>query len=359
MVKTLTKKLIQVLRFLSDLIYSSQTMKVILSLIVIAFATKVNSQPPQLPVIQFDINDFMAHQQQHMHHLHPQGRDHQHMHEQGRQMEATEPLVGSPLMGLKMGMPFGLHHALGGLGIPGMKFSNFQAGNIGGLKFHNSLLGAENPMAEEDNDQLQGKKWKWYKHAEPLTGSEQHYQAEPQLAAPPQQQQQGFFPFHLLNGEANQGAEPQVATAPHQPQEFFPFHHWLNDDSSLGAAQQQNFDSHQAQQYQLAAQQMQQFDPQHYQVAAPQMHQFDHQHHQVAVPQFDMQPVGPPMSQQMLPVGPPMSQQMQHLPVQLFPDNPEIPDNTKFVQMEAEDGSRSWGKWGKKGGDSYNSGGYG
>lgn len=372
-------------------------MKVFLTFVVIAFATKVDSQQPQLPVVQFDMNDFMAHQQQHMQQIQQQGRDHQqimHMnaHEQQRQMEAEEPMVGSPLMGLKMGMPFGIHHALGGLGIPGMKMSNFHMGNIGGLKFGNMLLGSENPNAEEGEENLQGKKWKWYKHKhiEPSLGDAQqeiqHYQAEPQLAAPQQQQQ--FFPFHLLNPESQQHyqAEPQLAAPPQHPQGFFPFHHhWLNDDSNLGAAQQQQeisdahqahmaaqqqhaeahrlaaqqqqiFDAHQAQQQQFEAQRQQQHfeaqrqqqqpigpqQPQQWQVAAPQHQQIDAQHYQVAAQlPFDFQPVGPPLDLES--------------PPEEFPEDPNIP----VVQLQGEDGARHWGKWGSKGGDSYGYGGYG
>jgi hypothetical protein len=341
MVKIAILKLVQTLRTFSDFIYYSQTMKVLLSFVVIAFVQVNSQQQPQLPVVQFDMADFMAHQQQHMQHMQPQGRDHQqmhmemNMHEQGRQMEAEEPQVGSPLMGLKMGMPFGIHHALGGLGIPGMKLSNFHAGNIGGLKFGNMLLGAENPMAEESDGQLEAKKWKWHKHisdVEPFTGAAQHYQyqAEPQLAAPQQQHQ--FFPFHLLNGVDQNGAEPQLAAAPQQPQGFLPFHHhFLNGDSNLGSAQQQQqIEAHQAQQYQLAAPQMQEIEPQRYQVAAPQMQQ------------FDMQPVGPPMQM--------------HIPQQF--QQPIDFNNMPMIQMQ-EDGARHWGKWGKKGGDSYGYGGYG
>lgn len=129
-------------------------MKVFLSVFLIAFVTKVQSQ---LPIVQFDMNEFMNQQQQHQHH---QQVHMPHM-EQPRQNEADEQMVGSPLFGINkfgLGSPFGLHHALGKLGIPGAKLSNFHAGSIGGLKFGNMLLGASNPMADEGEDEFEGKK---------------------------------------------------------------------------------------------------------------------------------------------------------------------------------------------------------
>lgn len=325
-------------------------MKVFLTFVVIAFATKVNSQqPPQLPIVQFDMNDFMAHQQQHMQHMQPQGRDHQMMHiadhEQGRQMEADEPMVGSPLMGLKMGMPFGVHHALGGGlhgltglgGIPGLRFNNFHAGRIGGLKFGNMLLGAENPNADEGDSQLEAKKWKWFKHVENNLGEPQRYQAEPELAAP--QQQQGFFPFHLLNPDAQQHyqAEPELAAPQQNEQGIFPFHHhhFLNGDSNLGAAQQQQHIDAQAQQYHLAAQQHQE-----------QQHINDHQQ-QFVIPQQPFFDDAQVQQQNMQPVGPPMTMHMQGQ--QASPSDPNMP----MVQFAGDNGERHFWKSDKKGYGGY------
>lgn len=275
-------------------------MKVLLSVFVVAFIAKVDSQHP-LPIIQFDMDEFMAHQQQH----HAQIN-----HEQARQMEAEEPMVGSPLLPLlplkhAIGMPFGLHHHLGGL-IPGMRLSNFQAGNIGGLKYGKMLLGAENPMAEEGEGEEailgKKKKKKWYKFAEPSLGDVQHYQAEPQH-------------YQL---------DPSVAAPP--PQQEFLHHHWfLNEE--VGAPHQ---NCPMNQQHQVAAPQ------QHYHfqelAAAPQ------QHYQIqevgAAPQhFELQPLQP--------VGPPVPQSF-------------IPQHQEMVpQPHAEEGARHFDKWFKGDDDDY------
>ena len=290
-------------------------MQLFLSLVMVAFVAKVNAQ---LPVVQFDMNEFMAHQQQH------QAQHQQFVHEQPRQMDGEEPVVGTPLMGLKLGMPFGIHHALGNLGIPGMRFSNFHAGNIGGLKFGNTLLGAGNPMADEGEDQiLEKKKWKWYKHKhiEPMIGDAQQYQADPQLAGAPQQQ--GFLHHHwFLNEDSNLGAAPQPQHAEQQYQIGAPqMQHFDNQQYQIGAPQMQQFDH---QQYQIGAPEMQHLDHQHYQVAAPQMQNLDHQHYQVAAPQmplFDLQPIQP--------MGPPVPQNQGILPIS---------------DARPEDGARHWFK---------------
>jgi hypothetical protein len=277
-------------------------MKVFLSVFVIAFVAKVESQ---LPVVQFDMNEFMAHQQQHQAEIH---------HEQARQMEAEEPIVGSPLLPLKlkMGMPFGLHHALGGLGIPGMRLSNFHAGNIGGLKFGNMLLGAENPMAEEgeDGDALLGKKKKkkWHKFVEPMVGEVQHYQAEPQVAAPPHDQQ--IFHHWFLNEEVgapehHHHAEPHLAAPPHDHQIF---HHWFLNEQVGEPQQHYHLEPH---------------------LAAPQQPCQSDQH-QVGASPFPPQPVGPPVPEMVMPQQP----------------DPNVP------QPHPESGARHFDKW-FKGNDDY------
>lgn len=288
--------------------------KVIFSLAVIAFASKVDAQM-QLPVIHFDMNEFMANQQhpQMMHHLmDPMGREHHH-HMNMQEHEAEEPVVGSPLLGFGLAKPFGLGGILHPLGIPGLRFSNFQAGHLGNLKFGNAMLGAGNPMEAEGDSQLGGKHH--HHHIDSNHEMEhqlaamppQHYQAEPQLAAAQQPQEFGHF-WHFANPEMEHQlaamapqhyqAEPQIA-APQQPQEFGHFMPFSNHE--VGAEQP--------------------FPPgfpmsQHFQVAAPQMQQ------------FEMQPVGPPM--------PP---QMEMQPFQVDPN-----------QMHSEAGARHW--WGK-GQDDY------
>jgi hypothetical protein len=268
-------------------------MKVILSFAVLCLAAKVNSQfPMQLPVMNFDMAQFMAHQQQaqhqmpphehmrqhpemhqaqpeiHQHQAHEQmvGNPHEHQHD--HQHEA-EPMVGSPLIGLGLN-PFHPLHPLAkmALPIPGARFSNLNMGKFGNMHYANSILGSGNPM-EADEHQLAAPEPQGYQM------EQQQYQAEPQhyqLAAP----------------------------MPQQPQH-----------------------------YQLAApMQHYQAEPQHYQLAAP-MQQYQAepqhpQHYQLAAPMMPpMQPMGPPMPQ----------------PIPVQP-----------MHMQPEDGARHF--W-KKGGDDY------
>lgn len=250
---------------------------------------------PQLPVIQFDMNDFMAHQQQmeqanerqhqHMHHVNQHVQPMQ-QHQQGREAyQIEEPVVGSPLgIGLsKLSLnPLGL-----GLHPLGLGFHNFNAGHFGGLHFANSLLGSGNPMEAESND--------------PQLERRHHHHLDNELGAPQNQQFGADMPQSHL--------EPQLA-APQQPQGFWPWHHFANPDSELGAALPQQFEA------------QQQFDtpPQNFQSCScpPQ-----NQNLQVGTPQmgqFEMQPMGHPMPQQ-----------MQFQPMHQQP-------------MPMEDEARTWGK---------------
>lgn len=253
-------------------------MKVILSLAVITFATKVHSQMhPQLPVVHFDINEFMAQQ-----HAHVLGRENHHEMEQNHEaFQADEPMVGSPLLGLGLLKPlgWGLHP----LGIPGLRFSNFQAGHLGNLKFGNALLGAGNPMADEDA-QLASR------HHHHHIDSNAH-EMEHQLAAMPPQHYQ---------------AEPQLAAA-QQPQSFGHFWHLANpEEAQLGATPEQHFEAHQH----FAMNPTQQFQ----EMEMP----INHEHFQLGDPQmqhFDMQPMGPPM---------PHPMEMQQFQVDPNQMNPEV-----------------------------------
>lgn len=312
----------------------SQMMKAILSVIVIAFVAKVSPQvPPQLPVIQFDMSDFMAHQaqmqanerqhqqMQHMnHHQQAQSKTPGHQvqptHQQGREMNQMEQMENEQIVGSPMALSSlslnplgkGLFHPL--LGLPGLRFNNFNAGHFGGLHFANSILGAGNPM--EANDQELQRRHHHHHWVEQPVGAQQPQQIgadiprrfEPQLPAPPQ-------------------FEPQLG-APQQPQEFWPWHHFANPDSLVGAApmptqefwlseQQQQFNPNQ--QMNIPPQEFQQvpLPVQPQELQAPQQFQ-----------QFDVQPMGPPAPQDM----------------QFHEMQPQ--------QMQVDDGARTWGKWGKK-----------
>lgn len=289
-------------------------MKVLISLAVIAFASKVNSQiPSPLPVITFDMSGFnqpqMVHQmhgrenemmhemeQQHqielmnqqrqsemqhmmemqhreMMHQMEQQRQHEQMMEQQRQHEmmmnqqgrdagqmAEEPIVGSisPL-DLKLAKPFGL----GGIGLPlpGFRFSNLNLGHLGGIGFGHSILGAANPMAEDNLEAAP--------HAEIVEKSHHHHHhhVEPLVGAAPDQQ--GFIGW--------------------------PWIHWANPNDEVGAV-----GPDQPMPPMMPMQPMMQ--PQEFELAAPPM-----QH-------FDMQPVGPPMMQ---PMGNPMMQPFEMAPQQV------------------------------------------
>lgn len=266
--------------------------KVILSMLL-AIVASAAAQQMQLPVIQFDMNDFMAHQQQQ---AQAQARDHpmpppQPMHQHFDVREANqmqeEPMVGSPLIGglfhpLHPLNPLGLK-GLGGL--PGLRFSNFQAGHLGGLHFGNALLGAGNPMEAEGEIQV-GRKHhhKGHHFIEQELGSPQHFDHMPQQMEPqvglPQEMQQGFikgFGWPWLWVEDEVGA-PQMYQAEPQGYNFGP---------------------------------EQQMPAQEFQVAAPPM-------------QYQMEPMGPPA---------PM----------MFP----------MIPQHAEEQARTWGKGYSKGHDDY------
>lgn len=266
-------------------------MKVILSFAVIAFVSKVNSQmQPQLPVIQFDMNDFMAHQQQmHAEQMHRNQQPMQHMeqhpmhaHEQGREMQ-EEPIVGSGLLA-----PHLLHPLGWGLGLPGLRYSKLSAGHLGGLSFANSMLGAGNPMEAED-PQLE--RVHHHHHIDSNLGAPMHYQLDQHLAAMPQHQH-----YQL---------EPQVGN-PQHPQEFF---HLLGAGAPVDHQPIDMLPNIQVEPMHL--------QPQQFQVAAPQFQQ------------FEMQPLGPPIPQN-----------MQILPA---------------PQMPLEDGARTWG-WKHNKGYGYDKG---
>lgn len=293
-------------------------MKVLILLALIAFASNVNSQiPPPLPVITFDMSGFnqpqMVHQMhgrenemeqqnqieflnqqrqnemqhmmemQHDEMMHQMEQQRQHenqmmqnhqqhemmMNQQGRDagQMAEEPIVGliSPL-DLKLAKPLGF----GGIGLPlpGLRFSNLNLGHLGGLGFGHSLLGAGNPMAEDNLEAAPptvGKSHHHHHHVEPLVG-----------AAP---DQQGFIGW--------------------------PFLHWANPDDEVGAfGPEQPMPQHMPPMMPMQPMQSEGFD-----LAAPPM-QF-----------FDMQPIGPPMIQ---PTAPPMMQPMAPLqPFEMVPQQVE------------------------------------
>lgn len=290
--------------------------KAILSFVVVAFASKVCSQQqPQLPVIQFDMNDFMAHQQamqaqhernhQQMHHVMPPM--HQmppSMQQHGREdHEMEEPVVGSPLMGLgafgitPLGLRLGMPHLGLGHGLPGLRYSNLNAGHLGRMHFANSVLGAGNPMEAEQDAQLAiGHHHGHHHFINSELGSPQNFQMDQQLAAAP---------------VSNFQAEPQLA-APQHTEGFFPFHFANLDDSQLGAVAPVMFPERDHQT--IEGPPPMAFPPLPFQ---NQPEQF-----QVALPPFDGQPMGPPQ---------PM--------MQPFPAGP-------IAQMEED--ARTWGKFGHK-----------
>ena len=187
--------------------------KIFLSIVVLAFASKVQSQTANpMPIINFDMNDFMAHQNQ----MHQQGRqahmEHQEPHNIAANDAENEPIVGSPLLPLKLGLHplgFGLHPF--GLGIPGLRFSNFQAGHLGHLKFGNALLGSGNPMEANEGAQMNQQiavpqQHQMQQHQMQQHQMQQHQQFDGQLGAP-QQPQEFLHPFkwlHFANPDDNQ-----------------------------------------------------------------------------------------------------------------------------------------------------------
>lgn len=332
-------------KFLKSFNINLQMKKMIFFFVAVAFVSKVHTQqPPILPVINFDMSEFNAQARDHQQmHMQQPGPNHQHMqiphiHQQGREASAAEnePMVGSPLVGsVNLGSPLGW--GLGGLGhplnpfglggIPGLRFSNFQAGHLGNLAFGNSLLGAGNPMANDDDQPM------------PPPMSQQmeqlgspHLQEAEQVGAP--QESQGLWPFwwlHLANPDSNHDSN-LGAPVPLQHME-------AENDAQLEAIHK-----HYKHHHLLGAPNMQQMDqtlenspPQGLELRAdlPPM-DFPNHPQQLGGPQMM-----PQMFDQMQPIGPPMPQQM------------EMPN----ILVQPEDNARHWGKWSKKlfkgYGDSY------
>lgn len=140
-----------------------------------------------------------------------------------QQQMNDEPIVGGPI-GLDLGL-LGLQTKMGMakmFGIPGFRFGNINAGHIGPMKYANSLLGAENPMAEQQvgthhhyhfDDANLGPSHQFdplYYQAEQQVGAPQHYQAEPQLGA----LQHMEYQYNYNIQPQQYKAEPSLATTP-------------------------------------------------------------------------------------------------------------------------------------------------
>lgn len=144
-------------------------------------------------------NQQPEHQQPQQHSMTPQ-HVHEHLREANQQ---DEHLLGTPLIGLKLAKPFMF-------GIPGLRYSNINMGHLGGFNFANSILGAENPHAAEQetmgyNAQL---------------GTPMNYQAEENLAA--HHHHHHFQDSQLGNAHQYQ-AQPQQLQA-EAPQHYAPYH---------------------------------------------------------------------------------------------------------------------------------------
>lgn len=306
--------------------------KVIFLFVLIALMARTSSQQMQLPVIQFDMNEFMAQQQQHAQEqarAHPmpppQPMIHQiaNQQQQGReayQMQEDEHMVGSPLGGLFS--PLNPYNPFGLGGLPGLRFSNIQAGHLGGLHFGNALLGAGNPMEAEAEGNMQvGRKHKHHKHYidEQEVGSPQHFDsmnAEPQVGA---QNEQGFIKAFGGFG--------------------FPWHHWVEEVGAPPMQQQYNAEA-------LGPQQ--QMPVQEFEVAAPPMHHFNADAYAFGPQQY--------MPAQEFEVAAPPMQHIEMQPFEMQPMGPMHQQNFPMIPQQAEDGARTWGKWGKgnnKGYDDY------
>lgn len=205
-----------------------------MKILFVIFAVALASGQEIPNAIRWDVNDFMAHQNQHQGQQMPMQV---HM-EQGR--EADEPVVGSPLLppliGLKLAKPFMF-------GIPGLRYSNLNIGHLGHMKFANSLLGSENPMANEDDNQQHVGNAQQYQvdpqgyQFQPQLESPQQYQVDQQqqLGFPLPQQQEVFHHWHLANPELQAQQQPQIVGAspcqlPQQievgaPHQQMPMHH--------------------------------------------------------------------------------------------------------------------------------------
>ncbi|XP_070498784.1 uncharacterized protein [Chironomus tepperi] len=163
---------------------------------------------------------------------------------------AEEPVVGSPLLPILAPRVFPL-------GLPGLRFSNLNAGHLGGLMYGHSLLGSPNPMADEQAEA------QYQSNAELQVASP--YQADPQIAAQYDQSSYG-----------------------HHGKKWW-WKKWANDDQSgsiIGAAPCSCAQSYQN--YQVASPQSYsgyEAAPQGYEVASPQEFQVDPQWKKWAAPQ--------------------------------------------------------------------------
>lgn len=233
-----------------------------------------SQQEIPLPVIQFDINDFMAHQQQHerAHPMPPPEPMHQ-----SRQMQETEPIVGGPLFGVSNTLvaPSLLHplnpwNPLGLGGLPGMRFSNFQAGHLGGLHFGNAMLGAGNPMEAAEDAQVGGKhKHKHHRYIEQQVGYPQRLEMQPMEAenqvGMPQNQEQGFYKGF-----------------------GWPWLHWAEEVGATNVPTQEfELTAPPMQQYGAEAYAFQPMPAQEFQVAAPMQLQAPEQNYQMIPQQID------------------------------------------------------------------------
>ena len=248
--------------------------KVLIFFVVVAFTSKVNTQQPSiLPVINFDMSEFNAHAREHEQmQMQEQGPEQPHMHmehmpdhQQGREAENDQmlggPLFGGPLRNNWAFSPLNPRNPFG-LKIPGLRFSNIQAGHLGPIAFGNSLLGAENPMS---NDEEQPMPPHMQHQMEQQLGSHHLQEAEPEVGSVPQSQ--GFLPLwwlHLANPDSNLGAP-----VPLQQLQSTHLHH--HHSHLLGAPNMQQMDQ------QLGSPQAMEFgaeSPQMFQVGAPQMMPF-------------------------------------------------------------------------------------
>lgn len=261
MVKLL-KLLVKIKSYIKLNHLSQMKIRFILMAVIALAISKVNSQM-QLPVIHFNMDEFMAnqqHMQDHERQHQMQMNDHQmhdhqiQMNEQGRAAEISDPVVGFPLLPLSPLHPFHPLNPLGLGGVPGLRFNKFSVGKFGNTMYSNSILGAENPMAEDDSLMHHH-----HHHIDSQLASPQHYQME-----------QNYQIDHELAAP-----QPQV--------EFNPFHHWhfANPNDEVGEPIPLPFDDMQHHMMPHGFDPMQM--PQQFELAAPPMQQ------------IEMFPAGPPM----------------------------------------------------------------
>jgi len=165
---------------------------------------------------------------------------------------AEEPIVGSPLLPIIPPLsPFGLH------GLPGLRFSNLNAGRFGSLLYGNTLLGAPNPMAD-DQAEAQYQSNADQQIASPYQAAE--YQADPQISAQQGQASIGHGGHWWMKKWANDeqsasmvGASPCTCAQSHQ---------------NYQVSSPQSYSGYEAtpQNYEVAS-------PQTYEVASPQNYQ--------------------------------------------------------------------------------------